>query len=149
MHKPFYASGFLYNLKTQQILLLQPEQKDNAVSQWSMFGGQSLEGEEAHMTFQRIIQELLGAELKVKHIYPIYDYFHQDLDTTNYVFYAEVGKGLKVDPEKEQICAWVTFQETLKLLLSAQTKRDVMVGERVIHLKQRQDEESESEVVAV
>src|SRR3989338_2502888 len=64
VHKPFYASGFLYNLKTQQILLLQSPQTDDIVSSWSMLGGESLEGEEAQATFQRIVQKKLNINLR-------------------------------------------------------------------------------------
>lgn len=136
----FYASGFLYNLKTQQILLLQSQPKDEIASSWSTLGGESKEGEDAQATFQRIVHELLNVDLKTKHIYPIYDYFHEKLDKVNYVFYAEVGKTHNFDPLKGSTLSWVTFGQTLKLLFSTQTKQDVVVGERVIHLKEREDE---------
>jgi len=142
MHKAFYASGFLYNLKTQQILLLQSPQADNAASSWSMLGGEGQEGEDAQATFQRVIHELLNVNLKMKHIYPVYDYFQETLDKVNYVFYAEVGRTLNFDPLKESTLSWVTFAETLKFLFSGQTKQDVVVSERVIHLKERVDEAS-------
>ncbi len=41
----------------------------------------------------------------------------------------------------ENNLSWVTFQECLKLLFSTQTKQDVVVGQRVIHLKKREDDE--------
>lgn len=131
MHKSFYASGFLYNLKTHQILLLQ-----NSTS-YSMLGGDSLEGEDAQSTFQRVISKVLNLNLKSKNIYPIYDYFHDTLDKINYVFYAEVKKPPVLHHSKKSTLSWVTFSETLKLLFSAHTKQDVIVGERVINLKQR------------
>lgn len=142
VHNPFYASGFLYNLKTHQILLLQSPQTDDLVSSWSMLGGESLEGEEAQATFQRIVQKKLNINLRPKQIYPVYDYFHETLDKVNYVFYAEVGRKVHFDELKENTLSWVTFDQTLKFLFSGQTKRDVMVSERVIHLKERVDEAS-------
>ncbi|MDO8618614.1 MAG: NUDIX domain-containing protein [Candidatus Daviesbacteria bacterium] len=141
--KPFYVSGFLYHLKTQQILLLQSQQAENEKINWSMFGGEGKEGEEAHITFQRIVRDFLNLELKTKHIYPIYDYFHEALDKVNYVFYAEVGKKINLDQLNNPALSWVSFGETLKLFFSAHTKQDLVVGQRVIHLKEREDEAKE------
>ena len=140
MHKSFYASGFLYKLKTKQILLLQTGQKDDTASTWSTFGGDSIDGEDAQATFQRVVYELLNVGLKVKHIYPVYDYFHEGLGKVNFVFYAEVGKTLNLDSLNNDTLSWFSFQETPKLLFSTQTKQDVVVGQRVIHLKERVDE---------
>ncbi|MBI2018733.1 NUDIX hydrolase [Candidatus Daviesbacteria bacterium] len=137
MHKSFYASGFLYSLKTHQILLLQSKQKDNTVPLWSMLGGESKEGEDAEDTFQRIVHKLLKVNLKMKHIYPVYDYFHDTQDKINYVFYAEVKSPQKFIPRKESAFSWVSFSEIAKLRFSAHTKQDVIVGERVINLKRR------------
>ena len=143
MHKTFYASGFLYSLKTKQILLLQTGQSDDTVSTWSTLGGDSMDGEEAQATFQRVVHELLNVDLKVKHIYPVYDYFHKGLDKVNFVFYAEVGKNQNFDSINDDVLSWVSFQETPKLLFSTQTKQDVVVGQRVINLKERVDEANE------
>ena len=145
MQTSFYASGFLYNLKTQQILLLQSPQRDDEASSWSMLGGESQEGEEAQATFQRIVQQELNINLKPKQIYPVYDYFHETLDKINFVFYAEVGRTLNFESSKENALSWVTFDQTLKFLFSDQTKRDVMISERAIHLKERTDEASKAE----
>lgn len=139
MHKSFYASGFLYSLKTHRILLLASTKNDDIVSLYSTLGGESKEGEEAQVTFQRIVLETLDVDLKMKHIYPVYDYFHDTIDKVNYVFYAEVGKTLNFDPLNLDL-SWVTFQETPKLSFSTQTKQDVIVGQRVINLKERVDE---------
>lgn len=147
MHNSFYASGFLYSLKTHQILLLQSIQKndpdsigDDGSSFWSMLGGESKDGEEAPLTFQRIISKLLNINLKVKHIYPVYDYFHNVRNKINYVFYAEVGEAKLFNASKRGILSWVSFRETLKLPFTTQTKQDIVVGERVINAKWREDE---------
>lgn len=137
---PFYASGFLYSLKTHKILLLQSEQKDYLNPSFSMLGGESNEGEEARVTFQRIVNELLNLDLKEKNIYPVYDYFHDGRDKVNYVFYAEVKNPQEFDSLKEGNYAWVAFSETSKLLFTANTKQDVIVGERVINAKWRDNE---------
>lgn len=140
MHKSFYASGFLYSLKTHQILLLQSEKKDDISSLWSTLGGESKEGEEAQTTFQRIIYKLLDINLKGKHIYPVYDYFHDILNKVNYVFYAEIGETRIFNALKVGILSWFTFNETLKLSFTTRTKQDIVVGERVINAKWREDQ---------
>lgn len=140
----FYASGFLYSPKTHQILLLQSTQENDASSLWSIIGGESKGGEEAQVTFQRIIFKMLHINLKVKNIYPIYDYFHNVKNKINYVFYAEVEKAKVFDDSKKGILSWVSFHETLKLPFTSQTKQDIVVGERVINAKWRQDEAKRS-----
>lgn len=136
----FYVSGFLYSLKTHQILLLSPEQKNDTPLLWSLMGGESIDGEEAQTTFQRIIQKLLDLNLKIKQIHPIYDYFHNTRNKVNYVFYGEVGKTKKFNDLKDGILSWVSFRETLKLSFTSQTKQDIVVGERVISARWRDDE---------
>lgn len=135
----FYTSGFLYSLKTHQILLLQPKQKTEDPS-WSMLGGESINGEEAQIAFQRIVNKLLNINLKPKDIYPIYDYFHNTRNKFNYVFYAETQDTKVFNKFKKGNLSWFTFSETVKLLLTSQTKQDVVVGERVINAKWRDDE---------
>lgn len=140
MQTSFYASGFLFSQKTHQILLLKSQKKDSEDFLWSTLGGEGTEGEEAQATFQRIINKLLGLNLKGKDIYPIYDYFHETLDKVNYVFYAQVKNLPKLDHFKGNALSWVSFGEISKFLFPAHTKQDVIVGERVINAKWREDE---------
>lgn len=140
MQTPFYASGFLYDLKTHQILLLQLGPKDDISSVWSTLGGESKIGEEAQATFQRIVYKLLKVNLVKKQIYPVYDYFHDAHNKINYVFYAEVKNPKVFNSFKEKTFSWVAFGEIVKLLFSAHTKQDVIVGERVINAKWREDQ---------
>lgn len=140
MQTSFYTSGFLYSPKTHQILLLQPKQKADAVSFWSTFGGECKEGEEAPLTFRRIISKLLNINLKTNDIHPVYDYFQSSRNKFNYVFYAEVGKTKKFSDSKNGILSWFSFRETLKLPFTTQTKQDIVVGERVINAKWRDNE---------
>lgn len=135
----YYVSGFLYSLKTHQILLLSSQEKSDAPSFWSMMGGENKDGEEAQVAFQRIIQKLLDINLKVKHIHPVYDYFHNTRNKVNYVFYGEVGKTKNFNALKDGILSWVSFRETLKLSFTNQTKQDIVVGERVISARWRDD----------
>ncbi len=140
MQTSFYASGFLYSLKTHQILLLKSQKRDSADFLWSTLGGECSEGEDAETAFARIINELLNINLKTKDIYPVYDYFHDEKDKNNFVFYGEVKNSPEFDGPKENIFSWVAFNETSKLPFAAHSKQDVIVGERVIHAKWREDE---------
>lgn len=105
-----------------------------------MLGGESHEGEEAQAAFARIINKLLNISLKEKNIHPVYDYFHDGRDKVNYVFYAEVKKPQEFNSSEKDSYCWVTFSETPKLPFTANTKQDVIVGERVINAKWREDE---------
>lgn len=140
MQTSFYASGFLYSLKTQKILLLKSQQKEDAPFVWSTLGGNAFEGEDAQTAFQRIVKEFLGLDLKVKNIYPIYDYFHDTLDKMNNVFYAEVKNSKEFDSLKGGTFVWVGLDEISKLPFPPHTKQDIIVGERVIKAKRREEE---------
>ena len=140
MQTPFYASGFLYNLKTHRILLLESKPDDDTPSAWSTAGGESRTGEEAITAFQRIISKILNLDLKIKHIYPIYDYFHETLKKINYVFYAEVRNTKLSNPSKNCTPSWISFDDISKLSLNDRSKQDSIVGERVINANFRDDE---------
>lgn len=105
-----------------------------------MLGGESNEGEEAEAAFARIVNKLLNISLKEKNIHPVYDYFHDEKDKINYVFYAEVKKPQEFDCLKDGSYCWVAFKETPKLPFTSHSKQDVIVGERVINAKWREDE---------
>lgn len=100
-----------------------------------------MEGEEALEVFQRIIFKRLSLNLKAKQIYSVYDYFHSAKNKPAFVFYAEVGKNITAI-NSSGIFTWFSFSETSKLNSTDQTKRDIMVGERVINAKIRDLEAS-------
>lgn len=104
-----------------------------------MLGGESEGEEEAQVAFQRIVNKLLKLNLKSKNIYPIYDYFSNTRNKFNFVFYAEVGSTKSFNTLKKSSLSWFKFSETLKLPFTAQTKQDIVVGERVINAKWRED----------
>ncbi len=144
MHKSFYASGFLYSTKLHKILLLKFPKKDSSDFIWSTIAETGDEGEEPQATFARIINEQLGLKLKAKNIYSIYDYLLEVKDKMNYVFYAEV-KSFKEFSSLEGSFEWVSFHEISKLLFVPHSKQDVIVGERVINAKWREDEAKKQE----
>lgn len=140
MQTSFYASGFLYSLKTHQILLLEVSQANNLSSSWSTLEGDGIEDEEATITFQRIISNKVNINLKTKDIYPIYDYFQNIKKKLNFVFYAEIANIKAFNKLKKSNLSWFSFQETGKLHINSQAKQDIVVGERVINAKWRDDE---------
>ncbi len=139
MSTSYHVSGFLYNSKAQRILLLQAQQENNSRSIHSTIGKEVSKGEEARIAFQKIVSELLDINLNKKNIYEIYDYFHEELGKDNFVFYAETKSSPKFESIDGKSCVWVSFDEISKLLFTPHTKQDVIVGERVIKAKRRDD----------
>lgn len=140
VHKPFYASGFLYHLKTQQILLHQPSSRNDSSSLWSMFGGMSNNGENAQDVFTRIMYRLVKLQLLAKHIYPVYDYYFHARNKIHYVFYALIKDMRELPISTSDTMSWFTFKQTSKLLFDDQTKQDIVVSERVINAAARENE---------
>jgi ADP-ribose pyrophosphatase YjhB (NUDIX family) len=140
VHKPIYASGFLYHLATQQILLQQAHLGDDSITPWTMFGGKNQEGEDAATTFQRIIREETHIDLEAKNILPVYDYIRDIHDTIHYILYAEVPTLYMFPPNKEKAFSWFTYKLTNKLHFEDQTRQDIIVSERVIKAVARSHE---------
>lgn len=139
VHKPFYVSGFLYHLRTQQILLYQPDQNNDSRSVWTMPGGAGIGEDDPQKSFQRIIYQLLNLRLNEKCIHPVYDYFNDTLNTIHYVFYAQVKTMNNLLMPDKDILFWFTFKQITKLPLSGQTKQDIIVSQRVIQAQARSD----------
>ncbi|MBI3577508.1 NUDIX hydrolase [Candidatus Gottesmanbacteria bacterium] len=137
MNKPFYVSGFLYHLVSQQILLHQSLVGKNPLTTWNMFGGSSRKGEDAPSALQRILYEQLNIHIETKNLYPVYDYFYEALNKVHYVFYVEVKKLYAPPSLSAGTCSWFTFKQTTKLSLAEQAKHDVIISERVINAQTR------------
>jgi ADP-ribose pyrophosphatase YjhB (NUDIX family) len=131
MHKDFYASGFLYYPRTQQILLQQENTADLEPT-WSLFGGDSSNGESSAEAFKRIIHSALRLDLKLNTICEIYSYFHEEKHKDSVVHYAKVRKMEKFAGNKNITYAWFTFKEIQKLRIPDKVKQDIIVGQRVI-----------------
>jgi len=130
MHNDFYASGFLYHPKTQQILL-QQEITAELEPTWSLFGGDSSGKETSEEAFKRIIKSALKLDLKLNTICQIYNYFHEEKHKDSFVHYAKVRKMEKFVNGKFTY-AWFTFKEIQKLRIPNSVKQDIIVGQRVI-----------------
>lgn len=129
MHKTFYASGFLYHPKTQQILLqqLSSVEHNNA---WSMFIVKHNKEESLKDLFLEIINNSLNLNLKSNSIFSVYNYSHQDKNM--FIFYAQINKMQQFIHESKTY-AWFTFKQIQKLSLSEQTKQDIIISQRVIN----------------
>lgn len=143
MHKTFYASGFLYHLPSQQILL---RQGNKEIAQgtsvfWSFIGGHSKAKEDDKKAFERVMKELLGIKLDPKRIFSVYDYFHTTLKTNHFVVYAEITDAKLFKPSKDHSFAWFSQKQISKLPFVEQTKHDMIVAQRVINKKSRDIEE--------
>lgn len=132
MHKDFYASGFLYHLPTQQILLQQQKSTVNSTSYWSLFGGAQLHQETAEAAFQRIIHQSLRIKIDLSAIYPVYAYFHKDMAKNHAIVYAKIEDIHNFSLQNGIAVSWFTFKQIQKLPIGEQTKHDLTVGGRVI-----------------
>lgn len=137
MHNDIYASGFLYHPSTQQILLHQPQKSPSV---WHMLGGKGHKAEDSKKAFQRVIYKLLAIEVDLKHIFPVYDYFHAPINKTHHVFYAQLTSMPRLNAIQKTTFSWFTFKQTLKLAFTEQTKQDMVVSERVIKAEIRSHE---------
>lgn len=102
-----------------------------------MFEQENTKEEDAAITFQRGIYNILHLKLPIKCIFPVYDYFHTLYNKTHYVFYAEVPKMQKYT-YAEHTLAWFTFKQIIKLPFTKQTKQDIIVAHRVIDAQERE-----------
>jgi hypothetical protein len=131
MHKKFYASGFLYHSRSQQILL-QQQISANKEPMWFLFGGEGSGDDNGEEAFSRVIDDILNIKLKLSAVFPVYKYFHEEMKRDNYIIYAKIGRLEKFLETKDTVFGWFNFKQVQKLNLSEQTKHDIMVAQRVI-----------------
>lgn len=135
MHKDFYASGFLYHVPTQKILLQQTNKPDGIFL--SLFGGKGRKGEDAPSVFQRIILEILELNIPLKSIHQIYD-FPREYGDNHFIQYAEIDDPIfnKVLKQKDT-AVWFELKKLSKIKLTDQIRQDIIVGQRVINAIER------------
>lgn len=129
MHKPFYASGFIYHSPSQQILLQQF--KSGNTEKLVLFRGESRNGESPESVFQKCIEKALGTTIDASSIHPIYDYIHDTLGE-HFIFYVEVAEEIPTTYPSKNKTEWLPLTKVAKRLMSEQTHHDIIVGERVI-----------------
>lgn len=137
MHKDFYASGFLYHLPTQQILLQQHKDTHTDLFTWSLFGGEIKTTESPQAAFKRIISNTLHIKLKTKSIFDIYEYSDTEIGKNHIILYAELPKLIEFSSQKNTLFTWVQMKQVDKLPIPAQMKQNITVGKRVINARER------------
>lgn len=131
MHKDFYASGFIYHPKSQQILLQQQTSaNDNPL--WTLLGKKPTKNQTGEEALKDLFFELLNLKIKLDNIKIIYSYFSKELSKDHNIYYAEVKSLHKYPVSKHTTFAWFTFKQIQKLNVSEQTKQDIIIGQRVI-----------------
>lgn len=129
MHKGFYASGFLYNPTSQEILL-QQHTSPSVISGWSLFENVYDEKESAENIFTKTIHHILRIQLDC--VYPVYSYTDETSGKNQDVFYAICDNATSFAQKKDHIFQWFSFKEIAKLQLPEQMRHDILVGQRVI-----------------
>lgn len=132
MHKDFYASGFLYHPKSQQILL-QQKVSANEKSFWTLLGKKSAKDKTGEETFKDLFYEALNLRIKLDNIKIIYFYFSKEFYKDHNIYYAEVKRLHKYPVSENTTFAWFTFKQIQKINVSEQTRQDIIVGQRVIN----------------
>ena len=127
MHKPFYASGFLFHLPSQQILLQQLT-TDNE-TKLTLFRELSNNGEKPQSVFRHCIETTLGISIPESSIYPVYDYIHETLGE-HFIFYADIVNLEKISAKEKTKC--IVLAKLSKFKMNEQTRHDIIIGERVI-----------------
>lgn len=134
MHKIFYASGFLYNPSSQQILLQQPYA---TTSPWVLFEKEYTTDELPETIFKENVFTLLG--IRIDTIYPIYSYHTETTENNRSLYYATIKTLQEFPPKNNYTFRWFSFKEVLKIQATEQTKHDIIVGQRVIEAAGRRE----------
>lgn len=121
VHKPFYASGFLYHSGSQQILLQQHSKNETTLR---LFGGISRKKNAPSIVFQRYVEKALKCRIPADSIHPVYDYIEDTLGE-QFIFFVEVT-------DVALGAGWFSLSKLNKQTMNEQTRHDVIVGERVI-----------------
>jgi hypothetical protein len=133
MHKQFYASGFLYHLPSEQILLQQDISSENLSSPWLLFEKSHTEIEIPETVFKNIISEVLYIDIDT--IYPVYAYERDNANQN--VFYSELETFQDFSSTDELIFKWFSFRDIRSLQITEEMKHDIVVGQRVIEASGR------------
>lgn len=129
MHKPFYASGFIYHSPSQQILLQQFENGNDA--KLVLFRGKNTNGENPETVFQKCVEKALGTTIPTSSIHPVYDYVHDKLGE-HFIFYVEISEAAPAAYKSKNASTWCPLAKLSKYSMSEQTRHDIIVGVRVI-----------------
>jgi hypothetical protein len=135
MHKTFYASGFLYHLASQQILLQQNTSSQYFSSHWLLFEKTYTGNEIPETIFKNMISDVL--RIKINDVHPVYAYEHENTNKT--VFYSKLDSLQDFPSKNGLLFKWFSFRDVRSLHIIEQTKHDIVVGQRVIDAELRKD----------
>ncbi len=123
----FYSGGFLYNPKTNSVLLHKRDSHTNVnPNQWAFFGGLSEAGETPEETFVREIKEELGIEISPSSIKSLTDYFNEELQTYRYIFFVESNlEKSDMQLEEGEDFSWIPLEKVFEYDLTAKTAKDL------------------------
>ncbi len=123
----FYAGAFLYNPKTQSVLLhLRDEQVAVHPNQWGFFGGTSENDETPEACVIRELKEELDIDVEKNQLKKLCDYLNEQRGTWRHVFFIEsdleksamrLGEGADFD--------WIPIAKVFEYNLTEKTKRDL------------------------
>lgn len=127
MKKPFWAGGFLYNPKTQSVLLHQRDANTKFnPNKWAFFGGLAEGDETPEQCFIREIKEELNIVVQLEKLIPVCDYLNIEFNTYRYVFCVE--SELKKDQMKLGEGAgfdWIKLNQIKQYDLTDHTRNDL------------------------
>jgi len=123
----FYSGGYLYNPKTQSVLLhLRDGNTKINPHQWAFFGGASEGDETPTETFIREMHEELGIHILPDEVKILRDYVNDEFGTHRYVFFMEselpkeemqLGEGADFD--------WIPLKKVLEYDITEKTRGDM------------------------
>lgn len=137
MHKTFYASGFLFHLPSQQILLQQKQSTSPVVSPWIFFGNKHAINKKPEKIFEETLSKLL--KININKLNKIYSYT-KDYFQIHTLFYATLDELEEFAPVNGYVFRWFSFKDVLKIKISEQTKHDIVIGQRVIDALERDND---------
>ncbi len=127
MSNRFFSCGFLYNPKSNCVLL---HQRDGNTSYnpfgWAFFGGLNEGDENAVECFKRELYEEVGLNVSTEEILYLDDYLNTEFNTHRYIYYVlsdvkkeelKLGEGLGFD--------WVSIDQLSNINLTEKTARDL------------------------
>lgn len=123
----FFAGGFLFNSKTNSVLLHKRDSKTKFnPDKWGFFGGTCENDESPTGTFIREIKEELNIDISKDKIIPLCCYLNEEFNTYRHIFYVE--SDLKKDEMKLGEGAdfeWIPVKKVFDYELTEKTIRDL------------------------
>lgn len=133
MGKAFYSGGFLYDPKSEKILLHKRDNKTkNNPDSWAFFGGLSKKQENPADTFIREIREELGLQLNLELLRTVTHYFNPDFNTHRYIFFAEAKEESLLTLGEGEGYGWFYLSDALQLDLTKRTKQDLQFFKKTL-----------------